>query len=114
MESLFTNLLSEQSTATALILIVGLIIFFFFLRREFRHDLEAEIAPIKVALNNHITDTNKKIDDFKAETKETFKELKQDIKENYKETQAIKQGQIETNAKLDRLLNEQSHKENNK
>ena len=84
METLFENLLSNQTVADILVLGVAFILFFFFFRKELRHEikaniepvkselkanidsvkseLKAEIAPIKIALENHITDTNKKID----------------------------------------------------
>ena len=69
MKTLLTNLLSEQSTAHILILLIAFILFYFFLRREIRYEMEnqtkllmAEIKPIKEALTNHITDTDKRID----------------------------------------------------
>ena len=69
MEKLFENLLSNQTVADILVLGIAFIFFFFFFRKELRHEintvkneLKAEIAPIKSALENHITETNKKID----------------------------------------------------
>ena len=52
-----------------------------------------DLKHINEKLDNHITDTNKKID-----------ELRQDVKENFKETQTLKQGQTE----IKLLLNKQS------
>ena len=37
--------------------------------KNIQSDLKAEIAPIKAALDNHITDTNKKIDELKGSFK---------------------------------------------
>ena len=114
MNALLTNLLSNQTTANILVLGAGFILFFFFVRREFRYEikanmeivkanieavksnidsvknelnanLKAEIAPIKVALDNHITDTNKKIEDLKTDTNKQFDNLRQDMKEGFKE-----------------------------
>ena len=66
MNTLFTNLLSNQTTTDILVLGVAFIVFFFFLRREFRHEIKTEIAPIKATLDNHITETNKKIDQLSS------------------------------------------------
>ena len=59
-----------------------------------------DLKHINEKLDNHITDTNKKIDD-----------LRQDVKENFKETQTLKQGQIELKSDMKEikvLLNKQS------
>ena len=82
MEKLFENLLSNQTVADILVLGIAFIFFFFFFRKELRHEINAvkselkaeiksEIAPIKAeittiksALTNHITDTNKKIENL--------------------------------------------------
>ena len=45
---------------------------------------KAEITPIKTALSNHITDTNKKIDELTAKTKE----LKEDMQKGFTEIKA--------------------------
>ena len=42
--------------------------------------LANEIKHIRKDLSNHITDTNKKIDDLKQEMKDGFKEIKEALK----------------------------------
>ena len=58
--------------------------------------LKSQIQPIKEILTNHITDTNKKIDDLKTETNKKldhFREdmitLRQDMKDGFKEIKEI-------------------------
>ena len=99
MNAILTNLLSDQTTANILVLGVGFIVFFLFVRREFRHEIKAnmeivkgnidsvksELKYINEKLNNHITDTNKKIEDLKNDTNKQFDSLRQDMKEGFKE-----------------------------
>ena len=92
MNALLTNLLSDQTTANILVLGVGFILFFFFVRRELRYEIKAnmeivksELKHINEKLDNHITDTNKKIEDLKNDTNKQFDNLRQDMKEGFKE-----------------------------
>ena len=43
--------------------------------------LDQNIKHIKEILNNHITDTNKKIDNLRTDIKETLTEIKAELKE---------------------------------
>ena len=72
MKAILVNLLSDQSTANVLILLVSFILFYFLLKREFRYEnkanmelikenlkahtsqIMAEIKPIREALTNHV------------------------------------------------------------
>ena len=106
MEKLFENLLSSQTFADILVLGVGFILFFLFFRKEIRHEIKAEIAtvtakidsvknelkaeikaeiaPVKSALENHITDTNKKIDRLSDRFDRLYETLLTDKNQNTK------------------------------
>ena len=65
--------------ATVLILYTGLLF------GAFSWMLKAQIQPIKEILTNHITDTNKKIDDIKTDTNKRLDHLREDMKDGFKE-----------------------------
>ena len=56
---------------------------------------------LKIILSNHVTETDKKIDNLTKDVKENRKEIKEDIKENRKD---MKEGHMRLEAKLDKLL----------
>ncbi len=59
--------------------------------------INAQIDLIKELLSNHVTDTDKKIDDVKAEVKEVRAEVKE-----------VRAEVKDVNAKLDKLLSKSS------
>ena len=69
MKTFLMSFLTEQSSSFLLFLIIAFIVFFFFLRREFRYEnkknmelINNQLQRISDLLSNHITDTNKKIE----------------------------------------------------
>ncbi len=70
------------SDVTLLVLYTGLLFagWAWMLKAE-NKGLEAKIENIKELLANHITDTNKKIDDLRQDTNKKFDDLRQEIKE---------------------------------
>ncbi len=53
--------------------------------------LSAKIKPIEIALNNHLSETNRKIDNLKIEITEVRKDLKSDITEVRQDIKEIRQ-----------------------
>ena len=83
------------------------VLFYLLLKKDIRN-LETKmehfkelLKPIKEALSNHVTETDKKIDNLNKDVKENRKEIKEDIKENRKE---MKEGHTRLEHKLDKLL----------
>ena len=52
--------------------------------KQIKAEIKAEITPIKEALTNHITSTNKKIDDLRQETNSRFDKLNERFDSLYK------------------------------
>ena len=77
--TIFTGIIA---IVTSLGILGGFI--WFIIRLSFKA-IETDIGHIKKDLSNHITDTNKKIDELKTELKEDIKELKTELKEDMKE-----------------------------
>ena len=75
--------------------IVGIIVYLAIISRDLKH--------INEKLDNHITDTNKKIDDLRQDVKEAFKEIQtlkdgqNDIKSDMKEIKILLNKQASTN-----------------
>ena len=112
MKTFLMSFLTEQSSSFLLFLIIAFIVFFFFLRREFRYEnkknmelINNQLQRISDLLSNHITDTNKKIEDLKVDThhridgtnrriddlRQDMNTLRQDMKEGFREIkEAIK------------------------
>ena len=104
MEKLFENLLSNQTVADILVLGIALILFFFFLRKELRHEIKANIDPIKSELKSNINSVTAKIDSVKSELKAEIKAETAPIKAEITTIKSALTNHItDTNKKIDRL-----------
>ena len=97
MNAFLINLLSEQTTTYLLVLGVGFIVFFFFLRREIRYEIKANIDSVKSELKANI-------DSVKSELKANIDSVKSELKAEIAPIKVALDNHItDTNKKIDRL-----------